>query len=111
MSEKLTVRDIQAMRNRGETITMLTAYDYPTAAQINAAGIDMILVGDSAAMVVHGHPNTLTATMDMMVLALCGRFPRLHAHHGCSRYALWFLSIFSGRDDAQCRTLRARGRG
>ncbi len=68
MSEKLTVRDIQAMRDKGEIITMLTAYDYPTAAQINAAGIDMILVGDSAAMVVHGHPNTLTATMDMMVL-------------------------------------------
>ncbi len=67
-SEKLTVRDIQAMRDRGERITMLTAYDYPVAKQINDAGIDMILVGDSAAMVVHGHPNTLTATMDMMLM-------------------------------------------
>ncbi len=68
MSEKLTVKDIQAMRDKGQIITMLTAYDYPTASQVNAAGIDMILVGDSAAMVVHGHPNTLTATMDMMLL-------------------------------------------
>ncbi len=56
------------MRDNNETITMLTAYDYPTAKKINDAGIDMILVGDSCAMVVHGHPNTLTATMDMMVL-------------------------------------------
>lgn len=67
-SEKLTVLDIQAMKDRGERITMLTAYDYPTAKQINDAGVEMILVGDSAAMVVHGHPNTLTATMDMMLL-------------------------------------------
>ena len=77
--EKHTVRTIQAMRDKGETITMLTAYDYPTAKQINDAGIDMILVGDSCAMVVHGHPNTLTATMDMMVLH-CGSVAR-----GCDR--------------------------
>lgn len=67
-NEKHTVRTIQEMKDRGEVITMLTAYDYPMARQINDAGIDMILVGDSAAMVVHGHPNTLTATMDMMLL-------------------------------------------
>jgi len=65
---KHTVKTIQAMRDNDETITMLTAYDYPTAKKVNDAGIDMILVGDSCAMVVHGHPNTLTATMDMMVL-------------------------------------------
>ncbi len=67
-TEKHTVRTIQEMKDRGEIITMLTAYDYPVAKQINDAGIDMILVGDSAAMVVHGFPNTLNATMDMMVL-------------------------------------------
>jgi len=67
-SQKLTVRDIQEMRDKDQTITMLTAYDYPVAKQINDTGIDMILVGDSAAMVVHGYPNTLNATMDMMVL-------------------------------------------
>ena len=65
---KHTVTTIQAMRDNKEIITMLTAYDFPTAKKINEAGIDMILVGDSCAMVVHGHPNTLTATMDMMVL-------------------------------------------
>lgn len=65
---KHTVRTIQKMKDEGQIITMLTAYDYPTAKQINDTGIDMILVGDSCAMVVHGHPNTLNATMDMMVL-------------------------------------------
>ena len=65
---KHTVKTIQEMRDNNEIITMLTAYDYPTAKKVNDAGIDMILVGDSCAMVVHGHPNTLTATMDMMVL-------------------------------------------
>jgi len=67
-NEKHTVRTIQKMKDANQIITMLTAYDYPTAKQINDEGIDMILVGDSCAMVVHGHPNTLTATMDMMVL-------------------------------------------
>ena len=77
--KKHTVRTIQKMRDEGQTITMLTAYDYPTAKQINDAGIDMILVGDSCAMVVHGHPNTLNATMDMMVLH-CAAVAR-----GCDR--------------------------
>ena len=72
---KLTVKTIQAMRDNNEIITMLTAYDFPTAKKVNDAGIDMILVGDSCAMVVHGHPNTLTATMDMMVLH-CGSVAR-----------------------------------
>ena len=66
--KKHTVRTIQEMKDKKEIITMLTAYDYPTAKQVNDARIDMILVGDSCAMVVHGHPNTLGATMDMMVL-------------------------------------------
>ena len=72
---KHTVTSIQKMRDNNETITMLTAYDYPTAKKVIDTGIDMILVGDSCAMVVHGHPNTLTATMDMMVLH-CGSVAR-----------------------------------
>ena len=65
---KHTVRTIREMYKKGEKITMLTAYDYPVAKQINDAGIDMILVGDSAAMVVHGHTDTLNATMEMMIM-------------------------------------------
>jgi 3-methyl-2-oxobutanoate hydroxymethyltransferase len=66
--KKVTVNTVKQMKVKGERLTMLTAYDYPTARKIDEAGIDMILVGDSCAMVVHGHENTLTATMDMMVL-------------------------------------------
>ena len=72
---KHTVKTIQKMKDENQTITMLTAYDFPTAKKVNDAGIDMILVGDSCAMVVHGHPNTLTATMDMMLLH-CGTVAR-----------------------------------
>jgi 3-methyl-2-oxobutanoate hydroxymethyltransferase len=52
---------------RGETITMLTAYDYPTAYAIDQAGIDSILVGDSLGMVVLGYSNTLPVTMEDML--------------------------------------------
>ncbi len=64
---KTTVRTFQEKRLRGEPIAMLTAYDYPTARAADAAGLDAILVGDSLAMVVLGHPNTLAVTMDEML--------------------------------------------
>lgn len=66
--EKITLHDIQAMKARGKPITMLTAYDYPSALILDRSGIDMILVGDSLGMVVHGFENTLLVTMDMMVM-------------------------------------------
>jgi 3-methyl-2-oxobutanoate hydroxymethyltransferase len=50
-----------------EKIAMLTAYDAPSAALLDSAGIDVLLVGDSVEMVVYGEPNTLSATMDSMV--------------------------------------------
>jgi 3-methyl-2-oxobutanoate hydroxymethyltransferase len=50
-----------------EKIAMMTAYDAPSAALLDAAGIDVLLVGDSVEMTVYGRPNTLTATMDAMV--------------------------------------------
>jgi 3-methyl-2-oxobutanoate hydroxymethyltransferase len=68
MADKITLHDLQALRERGEPITMLTAYDYPSALLVDAAGIDMILVGDSLGMVVHGLPTTLPVTLDMMIL-------------------------------------------
>jgi len=64
---KTTVLTLQAKRDRGEPITMLTAYDYPTARMVDEAGVDAILVGDSLAMVILGHPNTLAVTMDEML--------------------------------------------
>lgn len=62
-----TIRTLQAKRDKGEPITMLTAYDYPSARLVDRAGVDAILVGDSLAMVVLGHDDTLSVTMDEML--------------------------------------------
>lgn len=65
--KKVTIPTLQAMKRAGEKITFLTAYDYPTARLQDRAGIEMILVGDSAAMCMLGHPTTLPVTMDQMI--------------------------------------------
>lgn len=62
----LTVPGLQAMKNK-EKITMLTAYDTPTAHVLDQAGIDVILVGDSLGNVVMGLPNTLSVTLENMI--------------------------------------------
>lgn len=65
--KKNTVQTFHRKKARGEPVTMLTAYDYPTAYAIDQAGIDSILVGDSLGMVVLGYPNTLPVTMEDML--------------------------------------------
>ena len=64
---KITILDIYKKKAEGKKITMLTAYDYPTAQIVDQAGIDMILVGDSLGMVVQGVSSTLPVTMDEMI--------------------------------------------
>ncbi|MFQ5611407.1 MAG: 3-methyl-2-oxobutanoate hydroxymethyltransferase [Anaerolineae bacterium] len=64
---KVTILDLQARKENGERFTMVTAYDYPTAVAVDKAGIDVILVGDSLAMVVLGLPNTVSVTMEEML--------------------------------------------
>lgn len=64
---KLTVRDIRAMKESGEKITMLTAYDARFAGLIDRAGIDLVLVGDSLGMVLLGYDSTVPVTMEEML--------------------------------------------
>ena len=64
---KTTVLTFQQKKERGERLSVLTAYDYPTARILDAAGVDSILVGDSLAMVVLGHETTLSVTMEEML--------------------------------------------
>jgi 3-methyl-2-oxobutanoate hydroxymethyltransferase len=64
---KVTILEIQNKKENGQKITMLTAYDYPTALLVDRAGIDMILVGDSLAMVVLGLETTVPVTMEEMI--------------------------------------------
>ncbi len=66
-AKKVTVLEVQAIKERGELITMLTAYDYPMARIEDACGVDIILVGDSVGTVIQGEANTLPVTMDQMV--------------------------------------------
>jgi 3-methyl-2-oxobutanoate hydroxymethyltransferase len=65
--KKVTVRSFQLKKQRSEPITMLTAYDYPTALAMDRAGIDSILVGDTLGMVVLGYETTLPVTMEDML--------------------------------------------
>lgn len=65
--KKVTAPAFFAMKQRGEKISMLTAYDYTTASIIDAAGIDAILIGDSASNVMAGHSTTLPISLDEMI--------------------------------------------
>lgn len=67
MIKKLTIQDIISMKKNGERISMLTAYDANFAGLIDAAGIDMVLVGDSLGMVLLGYNSTIPVTMEEML--------------------------------------------
>ena len=76
--KKVTIKTLQAMKERGEKITWLTAYDYPTAQFAETAGMDMLLVGDSLGMCVYGYEGTIPVTMDQCIVhseAVCRAAP------------------------------------
>ena len=65
---KLALPELAAMKHRGEKIVMVTAYDYPSACLADAAGVDLVLVGDSAAMTVLGYDSTVPVTMEELLM-------------------------------------------
>src|ERR1700744_2097812 len=67
LTTKVTIPTLAGMKRQGKPITALTAYDYATSRLVDEAGIDLVLVGDSLAMVVMGHDNTLAVTVDEML--------------------------------------------
>src|SRR5678809_149694 len=69
--KKITTNTLQKMKVSGEKISMLTAYDFSFAKIIDSAGIDVILVGDSASNVMAGHETTLPITLDQMIYHAC----------------------------------------
>ncbi len=64
---RVSIHDLKKMKQRGERIAMLTAYDYPTARLLDEAGIPALLVGDTLGMVMLGHETTLPVTLDIMI--------------------------------------------
>jgi 3-methyl-2-oxobutanoate hydroxymethyltransferase len=68
MKKKLTRFDLQKMKDNGEKLVWVTAYDYPTAEFAEKAGMDMLLVGDSLGMCVYGYPGTVPVTMDQCII-------------------------------------------
>ena len=62
--KKVTTNSLQEMKQNGEKISMLTAYDYTLAKIVDEGGVDVILVGDSASNVMAGHETTLPITLD-----------------------------------------------
>ena len=68
--KKVTTHTLQEMKNSGEKISMLTGYDFSMARILDEAGIDVILVGDSASNVMAGHETTLPITLDQMIVEM-----------------------------------------
>lgn len=67
-ARKVTLTTLQSLRSRGQPAVWVTAYDYPTAVFADRAGVDMLLVGDSAAMTMLGHSTTVAITLEEMLV-------------------------------------------
>ena len=104
MSKKKTIVDLYDLKRRGEKAVWMTAYDAPTAACAEAAGLDMLLVGDSLGMCVYGFPNTLPVTMEM-----CLEHTRAVRRAALNTFVIGdmpFLSYQTSTADAVCNAGR-----
>jgi len=97
-NQKITLLDINSKRTDHQPITMLTAYDYPSAQLVDKAGVEIILVGDSLGMTVMGYPTTVPVTMDEMIHH-CKMVAR-GTEHAFLIGDMPFMSYQAGRSDA-----------
>ena len=102
--EKITLSHLQAAKEQGRKLVMLTAYDYPTARLADEAGVDMILVGDSLANTALGYENTLRVTLDEMLVA--ARAVRRGVRRALVVADLPFGTFQAGNDEAMRAALR-----
>ena len=100
MQKKISIHTLQEMKKAGEKITALTAYDFLTASILDESGIDLVLVGDSAANVVAGYPNTIPITMEEMLYHT--RSVSKGIKHAFLVADMPFLSYQCGVDNAVC---------
>ena len=102
--EKVYVPALRAAKEKGEKLTCLTAYDYPTARIVDEAGVEIILVGDSMGNVIHGYGNTIPVTLDEICSATKA------VKRGASRALIVsdmpYGSFHTGDDDAVRNALR-----
>ena len=108
-TRRVTVRDLADAKVDGERWPMLTSYDALTAGLFDAAGIPVLLVGDSASMVVYGHDSTLPVTVDEMVPLVRGGGPRHVARARRRRPALRVLPVLPRAGAGHRRPLRQGG--
>jgi 3-methyl-2-oxobutanoate hydroxymethyltransferase len=100
MRKKITIPELFQMKQEGRPITVLTAYDFPFARLVDQGGVDVILVGDSAGVVVAGHDTTLPVTMDEMLYHV--KSVRRASSRALLVVDMPFMSCQSGIDEA-CR--------
>jgi len=97
-SAKVTIPTLRAVAGRAEPITMVVAYDFPSGRLADEAGLEIVLVGDSLAMTMLGQPDTLSVTMDEMLVFARSAGP---ARHGDRRSALRLVHRRRGGRGAQ----------
>ncbi len=108
--KKITAKTFAEMKQAGEKVTMLTAYDFTTAGIIDAAGIDSILIGDSASNVMAGNIDTLPITLDQMIYH--ARSVARAVNHAMVICDMPFGSFQISREDAlrnACRMMKETG--
>ena len=101
-TRKVTTHRLVEMKQRGEKISMLTSYDYTTAQIVDGAGIDVILVGDSASNVMAGNVTTLPITLDQMIYHGKSVVRGWKTRACCGGSAFWHLPDFRIRSGDQC---------